>query len=288
MTNASVELWGKQIGAVSWLSDRGVGVFQYTPEFEFSGLEVSPLRMPWREAPYEFPELSRKTFKGLPGMLADSLPGKFGNALINAWLAQQSRTEDSFDSVERLCYTGTRGMGALEFQPSLRGQGTENKEVDVARLVDLSNRILDERVHLHGQLHGEDDAGAIEDILRVGTSAGGARAKAILAWNEQTGEFRSGQVKAASGYSQWLMKFDGVDKNSDKEVADPLGFGRIEYAYHLMANQAGITMMRCRLIAAGMTLKWVVVRKRTQWSMRSMLTACFLPSQKQRGWPRLD
>jgi len=124
MTTASVELWGRQIGAVTWVPERGLGVFQYTPEFARSGVEVSPLQMPWRESPYEFPALERDTFKGLPGMLADSLPDKFGNALINVWLTQQGRDIDSFNPVERLCYTGTRGMGALEFKPSFAGSPT--------------------------------------------------------------------------------------------------------------------------------------------------------------------
>ena len=251
MTTASVELWGKRIGAVTWLPDRGVGVFQYTPEFENSGLEVSPLQMPWREAPYEFPGLAKKAFKGLPGMLADSLPDKFGNALINVWLAQQNREAKSFNPVERLCYTGTRGMGALEFSPALSGAPKSARKVEVKRLVALSNLILNERNHLNGRLDGNDDARDIEDILRVGTSAGGARAKAILAWNETTGEFRSGQVKADKGFKHWLMKFDGVEENSDKELSDPKGFGRIEYAYYLMAKDAGIIMMPSRLYEEG-------------------------------------
>ncbi|MBX2886959.1 MAG: type II toxin-antitoxin system HipA family toxin [Granulosicoccus sp.] len=251
MTTASVELWGRRIGAVSWQADRGLGVFQYVPDFETSGIELSPVQMPWRRAPYEFPSLPRKTFKGLPGMLADSLPDKFGNALIDVWLAQQGRDPNSFNPVERLCYTGTRGMGALEFQPAIIGTATAARKIEVTRLVALSNRILDERNQLRGQFDGDDDAQDIEDILRVGTSAGGARAKAILAWNESTGEFRSGQVAADKGFSHWLMKFDGVDKNSDKELADPKGFGRIEYAYYLMACDARITMMPCRLFEEG-------------------------------------
>ena len=251
MTTASVELWGKRIGAVTWMADRGIGVFQFTPEFGSSGIEVSPLQMPWREAPYEFPGLNRETFKGLPGMLADSLPDNFGNALINVWLAGQGRAEGSFNPVERLCYTGTRGMGALEYQPAIKGSPTKARTVEVDRLVALSNRILSDRENLSGRLTGDDDSQDIEDILRVGTSAGGARAKAILAWNAETGEFRSGQIEAGKGYTHWLMKFDGVDDNRDKEIADPKGFGRIEYAYHLMATKAGILMMPCRLHEEG-------------------------------------
>jgi len=249
--NARVLLWGSDIGAVTWLEDRAVGVFQYTPEFADSGIEVAPLVMPLREAPYEFPALSNETFSGLPGMLADSLPDKFGNTLINAWLAGQGRTPASFTPVERLCYTGTRGIGALEFRPAIRGAPTAAREIEISALVDLANRVLDDRIAMEGKFIGANDKESIEDILRVGTSAGGARAKAVLAWNEATGEFRSGQAPADKGFTHWLIKFDGVSDNKDKELADPKGFGRIEYAYHLMAKEAGITMNDCRLHEEG-------------------------------------
>ncbi len=251
MTDARVILWGRDIGAVSWLDDREIGVFQYTPEFSRGRIEVAPVRMPLTDAPYQFPALSRQTFWGLPGMLADSLPDRFGNALINAWLAQQGRSPDSFNPVERLRYIGNRGTGALEFKPALKESSNRDRKVEIAALVDLANRVLDERIGLEGKFTGEDDTRAIEDILRVGTSAGGARAKAILAWNEETGAFRSGQADAGKGYAHWLMKFDGVHGNRDKELADPQGFGRIEYAYHLMAKQAGIQMMPSRLHEEG-------------------------------------
>lgn len=251
MTTASVELWGRQIGAVTWLAERSVGVFQYQPEFAASGIEVAPMVMPLRTAPYEFPALPKESFKGLPGLLTDSLPDKFGNALIDVWLAGQGRNPQSFNSVERLCYTGQRGMGALEFQPRLQGSPTSRRELEVEQLVELANQVLNQRSELSGRLGGQDDSQAMEDILRVGTSAGGARAKAVLAWNEANGEFRSGQVSQDKGFTYWLMKFDGVEKNSDKEATDPMGFGRIEYAYYLMAKDAGIHMTRCRLHEEG-------------------------------------
>jgi serine/threonine-protein kinase HipA len=251
MTDASVRLWGREIGAVTWLDDREIGVFQYAPEFVDSNIQVAPLTMPLRAVPYEFPALPRETFRGLPGMLSDSLPDKFGNALIDAWLASQGRLPQSFNPVERLCYIGTRGMGALEFQPALLGPPTERNTIEIAALVQLANRVLDERISLAGKLSGADDAQVIEDIIRVGTSAGGARAKAILAWNEETGEFRSGQVPASKGFTHWLMKFDGVAGNKDREVADPQGYGLIEYAYHRMAVAAGIEMSQCRLHREG-------------------------------------
>ena len=246
MTDANVILWGRRIGAVSWDETRSVGVFQYDPAFAGAGIEVAPLTMPAREAPYEFPALDRETFKGLPGMLADALPDRFGNRLIDAWLAETGRSPETFNPVDRLCYIGNRGIGALEFEPSLRRQ-TKAKTLEVARLVDLANRVLDERANLAGAPGGENDADALEDILSVGTSAGGARAKAVLAWNPKSGEFRSGQLDADSGFEHWLLKFDGVSNVTDTELADPGGFGKIEYAYASMARAAGITMSECRL-----------------------------------------
>jgi len=247
MSDAKVLLWESEIGAVSWVEDRQVAVFQYDPSFIRSGIQLSPLMMPLRELPYEFPALSKETFKGLPGLLADSLPDKFGNAVIDTWLASQGRTASSFNSVERLCYIGSRGMGGLEFKPALRIFHSKSDEIEVSKLVELSNKILDQRAGLEGVFSGDDDRDAIEDILRVGTSAGGARAKAILAWNPKTNEFRSGQVKISSGFEYWIMKFDGVSNNRDKELSDPQGYGMIEYAYYLLAVKAGIEMTECRL-----------------------------------------
>ena len=246
MTDASVMLWGRRIGAVSWDEARALGVFQYDPEFVGAGIEIAPLKMPVREAPYEFPALRKETFKGLPGMLADALPDKFGSRLIDAWLAETGRNAERFSPVDRLCYIGNRGIGALEFEPTVR-KATRSKKLEVAQLAELANKVLDERENLAGRLGGEDGAKALEDILNVGTSAGGARAKAVLAWNRESGEFRSGQVKVDEGYEHWLLKFDGVSNNRDKELADPQGFGKIEYAYHLMALEAGIDMSECRL-----------------------------------------
>ena len=251
MTDARIVLWGRDIAAVTWDDRQDSGIFQYAPECLYSGIEVSPVMMPLSQEIYQFPALAQDTFKGLPGLLADSLPDKFGNALINAWLSSQGRVPSSFNPVERLCYIGNRGMGALEFLPTLAGSPTASRVVEVEELVKLSNKVLNERASLTGKLTGDDDTNAIQDVLRVGTSAGGARAKAILAWNESTGEFRSGQLDPKEGFTQWLMKFDGIANNRDKELADPQGYGRIEYAYSLMAKEAGINMPRCRLHEEG-------------------------------------
>lgn len=251
MTDARVFLWEEEIGAVSWSDDRQIATFQYDRFFARSGIQVSPLMMPLSPLSYEFPALARETFWGLPGLLADSLPDKFGNAVIDAWLANQGRSAGSFNPVERLCYIGSRGMGALEYRPALRLTPTSSYEVEVAQLVDLSNRILNQRARLNGTLNGADDHEALGDILRVGTSAGGARAKAILAWNPKTNQFRSGQVKNHLGFEYWILKFDGIHNNRDKEVSDPQGYGLIEYAYSLMARDAGIEMTECRLHCEG-------------------------------------
>ncbi len=246
MTDANVMLWGRRIGAVSWDQTRALAVFQYDPAFVGAGIEVAPLTMPVRRTPYEFPALNRETFKGLPGMLADALPDRFGNRLIDAWLAETGKRPEDFNPVDRLCYIGRRGIGALEFGPAIR-RPTRAKRLEVARLVELANRVLDERANLAGRLDGDNDADSLEDILSVGTSAGGARAKAVLAWNPTTGEFRSGQLDAAQGFEHWLLKFDGIANNKDKELNDPMGFGRIEFAYAGMARAAGISMSECRL-----------------------------------------
>ncbi|MCY3817241.1 MAG: type II toxin-antitoxin system HipA family toxin [Gammaproteobacteria bacterium] len=250
MTDASVKLWGRRIGAVSWDADRALGVFQHDPAFAAAGIELAPFVMPAREAPYEFPALGRDAFKGLPGLLADALPDDFGNRLIDVWLATTGRRMEDFSPVDRLCYIGSRGMGALEFEPAIARSGRDG-EVEVAELVDLANLVLKSRTQLQGALDGVDDHAALEDILTVGTSAGGARAKALLAWNRGTGEFRSGQVETKKGFEHWILKFDGVINNRDRELADPQGYGKIEYAYHRMAQDAGIVMSECRLHREG-------------------------------------
>jgi serine/threonine-protein kinase HipA len=247
MSNARVLLWGSEIGAVTWVDERQIGIFQYDPSFIKSGIQLSPKMMPLKEIPYEFPALSKETFKGLPGLLADSLPDKFGNAIINAWLASEGKTIESFNSVERLCYMGSRGMGGLEFKPAFRISPSGDNKIEVAKLVELSNKILNQRSMFMGVLHDDNDKDAMGDILRVGTSAGGARAKAILAWNPETGEFRSGQVKVPHGFEYWIMKFDGIHNINDLELFDPQGYGKIEYAYYLMAVEAGIEMSPCRI-----------------------------------------
>lgn len=251
MTIARVNLWGRTIGAVSLETGARYAAFQYDPEFVRSGIELSPIAMPLSERVYVFPVLAERTFHGLPGLLADSLPDRFGNALIDAWLATQGRTPGDFNAVERLCYTGARGMGALEFAPEKGPRSKQAHQIEIDALVKLASEVLTHRRNLKATFAGESRKKALAEILRVGTSAGGARAKAVIAWNRQTNEIRSGQVNAGEGFEYWLLKFDGVSGNKDKEMEDPKGYGTIEYAYSLMAKAAGITMNECRLEEEG-------------------------------------
>lgn len=247
---AYIDIWGMRVGAVLWDSNRELASFEFEPKFLSEGLDLSPLTMPVEDARrgnaiFEFPNLSRKTFYGLPGLLADSLPDKYGNKIINAWLARQGRTSESFSPVERLCYTGKRGMGALEFTPVIGDGTSESVPVEVEELVKLAHKVIHERSQLDTEL-GQGEA--LIDIIRVGTSAGGARPKAVIAWNEKTDQVRSGQVRASEGFTYWILKFDGV---KDESLGDPAGYGRIEYAYHKMAEQCEIDMTECRLFEEG-------------------------------------
>jgi len=246
-TIAEVRLWGRTIGAVALEDSRDVAAFEYDAAFARSGIEIAPLTMPLSRRVYTFPELSRTTFYGLPGLLADSLPDKFGNALIDAWLATQGRQPDSFNAVERLCYTGQRGMGALEFAPAIGPRARQASRIQIDRLVELASEVLTHRNDLQVSFADESREQALTDILRVGTSAGGARAKAVIAWNPASNEVRSGQLPAGDGFEYWLLKFDGVSGNRDKELEDPQGYGVIEYAYSGMARDCGIDISECRL-----------------------------------------
>lgn len=250
-TVAEVYLWGTLMGHVSWNEDTELGSFQYDSKFLEAPVEPSPLKMPKDSSIYSFKSLDKATFKGLPGLLSDSLPDKYGNALIDVWLATQKRKAESFNPVERLCYMGTRGMGALEFKPSSFKRKGKESSIEISEMVELASQILTDResfkenlVHDDGQKLKE----SLTNLLVIGTSAGGARAKCLIAFNEKTKEVRSGQVKTNKDFSYWLLKLDGVKNNRDKELNDPKGYGRIEYAYSIMAKACGIEMTECRLL----------------------------------------
>ena len=246
-TIAEIKLWGRTIGAVSLAENSEVAAFEYDAAFAGSGIEISPITMPLSNRVYTFPDLPRKTFYGLPGLLADSLPDRFGNALIDAWLASQGRQADSLNAVERLCYTGDRGMGAIEFIPAIGPKTQPTNQIQIDKLVSLATDVLTHRGGLRTSFVSEKKEQAMTDILRVGTSAGGARAKAVIAWDPVTNEVRSGQVTADENFEYWLLKFDGVEGNRDKELDDPQGYGVIEYAYYRMARACGIEISDCRL-----------------------------------------
>ena len=242
--SAEVILWGSRIGIVYQGNDTGEFFFEYDKEFLRSGIEVAPFMMPLSDRIFSFPELMRSNaFHGMPGLLADSLPDRFGNAVINQWLLSQGRNLDSFTAIERLCYTGSRGMGALEYVPA-NGPASTTEEVDLSEMVRLAADVLKGRQEAVSKA---DEVSKLQ-LLEIGSSAGGARAKAVIAWNQETGEVRSGQVAAGEGFTYWIIKFDGVSGNGDHEVEDPRQYTRIEYAYSLMARDLSIEMEECHLM----------------------------------------
>ncbi|MCB2230741.1 type II toxin-antitoxin system HipA family toxin [bacterium] len=249
---AEVKIWDERVGAVAWSGSTGLATFEFDLGFLDRGLDLAPVKMPLASARdgkriYRFPELDRETYMGLPGLLADSLPDRFGTLLLDRWLAEQGRTLETVNPVERLCYTGTRGMGALEYHPPKREIGNRRQTLEIDRLVRLASDVLSERANLRADI-AHLDREDIREIIRVGTSAGGARAKAVVAYNPKTGDLRSGQIDNLDGYEYWIIKLDGV---TNKQLGDPQGYGEIEYAYHLMALDCGIDMTDCELKREG-------------------------------------
>ncbi|MEI8045855.1 MAG: type II toxin-antitoxin system HipA family toxin [Bacteroidota bacterium] len=247
MVVANVDIWGKFVGAVLWDQQSGIASFEYNPAFLRNKWDIAPLSMPLSEASngkiFRFSDLPAKTYYGLPGLLADSLPDRFGNQLIDLWLATQGREPGSMNPVERLCYMGKRGMGALEFRPATRIEKGDSNILEVSELVNLAQSAVNRKSDLTTNL-SNDEAHALLDIIRVGTSAGGARAKAVIAINKHN-TIRSGQMDVPEGYSHWLIKLDGV---SDEQLGEPKGYGRIEFAYYKMALDCGIIMSESRLL----------------------------------------
>lgn len=250
MTTATVRLWGTTIGYVSMTEEERFARFEYDPAFVDLGIELAPLVMPSRARHiYQFTELHPRSFYGLPGLLSDSIPDKYGNRLIDVWLAQTGRKPDSFNAVDRLCYTGVRGMGALEYEPSAGDVSSEDKRLEVKELVELAALAFASKEAISTTLAEATSEQGLLDILSVGTSAGGARAKAVIAFNPETLEVRSGQSELPADFEHWLIKFDGVEFSGDWGVADPAGYGLLEYSYYLVARECGIEMMECRLLA---------------------------------------
>lgn len=250
MTTATVRLWGTTIGYVSMTEQERFARFEYDPDFVDLGIELAPLVMPLKARHiYQFTELHPRSFYGLPGLLSDSIPDKYGNRLIDVWLAQTGRKPDSFNAVDRLCYTGVRGMGALEYEPSASNVSAEDKRLEVQELVELAALAFASKDAIRTNVAEATSEQGLLDILSVGTSAGGARAKAVIAFNPDTLEVRSGQSELPTGFEHWLIKFDGVEFSGDWGVADPAGYGLLEYSYYQVARECNIEMMECRLLA---------------------------------------
>ena len=247
-----VKIWGELAGAIRWDESQQLGYFQYDSKFIEKGWDLSPIKMPIVQGSriYSFSELRKgrneteDTFKGLPGLLSDALPDKYGNKLINAWLAQQGRSEKSMNPVEKLCFIGTRGMGALEFDPADIKTGIRSFSLELDSLVEVAKKMLNERKEFLTNLN-EDEEKAMMEILKIGTSAGGARPKAVIGYNPKTQEVRSGQGKVPKGFEHWLLKLDGV---SGEQFGESSGWGRVEYAYYLMAIDCEIEINECQLL----------------------------------------
>ncbi len=252
VTTAFVKIWGKTVGAIFWDQNTGIASFEYTKKGRELGWDLSPIKMPISEGEtiFSFPELRPSknsdydTFKGLPGLLADSLPDKYGNQLLNTWLAQNGRPQNSLNPVEQLCFIGTRGMGAIEFEPTQLKPTSRTFSVEIDSLVKAAKKILNKREAFTSNVSKKEQE-AIQELLKIGTSAGGARPKAIIAYNEKTGEVRSGQTNSPKGFEQWMIKLDTV---SDVQFGETNGFGRVEMAYYDMAKDCGIEMMPCKLL----------------------------------------
>ncbi len=249
---AEIKLWGELVGAVRWDQDQQLAFFQYNPNFVKKGWDVSPIKMPTANGSviYSFPELRKgrneteDTFKGLPGLLSDALPDKYGNRLINIWLAQQGRPDNSMNPVEKLCFIGTRGMGALEFEPAQIKASKNSFSLELDSLIEVAKKMLSQREDFLTNMDKGQET-AMQEILKIGTSAGGARPKAVIAYNPKTQDIRSGQGNVPKGFEYWLLKLDGV---SDAQFGESSGWGRVEYAYYLMAKDCGIDISECQLL----------------------------------------
>jgi serine/threonine-protein kinase HipA len=240
---AEVHIWSEYAGAVLWNESTQTASFEFNPEFSKLGLDLAPLTMPVNKPRiFSFGTLSKDTYLGLPGLLADALPDAYGKALLDRWLATIGRA--FANPVERLCYQGNRSMGALEFRPAQDNYLENGSAIEISSLVDIAKQVLHSREKLQVNLN-DNSYEALVNIIRVGTSAGGARAKAVIAYNETTGDVRSGQIDAPKGYMHWLLKLDGV---TNKSLGDPTHYGLIEYIYYLMAKSAGIEISESRLL----------------------------------------
>lgn len=252
----SVKYKEHDVGAISFNAETGIGAFEYEPDFIKTGIELSPVKMPLSRKIYSFPGIDNAVFKGFPGMIADSLPDDFGNTVMNAWVASQGKSPADITPLQRLQYTGKRGMGALTYHPATQRKNLNaSQHIEIQSLVSIAQEVLNKRERFKIELgtQGQEDKEAMMALLSVGMSAGGARPKAVLAFNDDFTQVLSGQTDVPEGFTHFIMKFDGVSEhNKDKETfGDPMGYGAMEYVYHLMAKACGIEMMPCRLLNEG-------------------------------------
>lgn len=247
-----VNIWGRNVGSLIWDDYKNVANFEYNEKFLNSKLDISPIVMPLKGSPgivYQFLGNRNNTFHGLPGLIADSLPDAFGSQIISEWFTSRGLSDEKITPLDRLCYVGQRAMGALEFEPSKSIKGLDiSSEIHINELMKLAEDVFNNRADFQDKLLNQDKK--ILDILKIGTSAGGAKPKAIIAYNNVTNEVRSGQVQAPAGFTYWLLKFDGGTYEEHSKITDnPKGIGNIEYAYYLMATDAGINMTKSRLLS---------------------------------------
>lgn len=244
---AYIKIWNELVGAIAYDATRGISSFEYDNNFLKHRWDLAPIKMPLMNANkriFSFAELrNNQTFRGLPGLLADILPDRYGNALINTWLNRQGRGSNSLNPVETLCFIGSRGIGAIEIEPAFPKDNQKASKLEIGSLIEISEQILNGRKSFTTNL-SQNEEKALIDVLKIGTSAGGARAKAVISYNPISKEIRSGQTDAPDEFSQWLIKFDGV---TDKQFGVSSGYGRVEMAYYYMAIDAGIEMSECLL-----------------------------------------
>ena len=245
INTAEVILWGTRIGIIHQEDGKPFVSFEYDKDFIGSGIELSPIKMRLSSLVYEFPDLSGDAFHGAPGLIADSLPDKFGNRVIERWLMEQGRSLADFNTIDRLCYTGVRGMGALEYRPAAGPEGLIEEDVNIEKMVEFASEVLSDK---ESKKLRADEMIGYSQLVQLGTSAGGARAKALIAVNEESSEIKSGQINAGDGFEYWLIKFDGVKRNGDHNLNDSVEYTLIEYAYYLMAKAAGINMEKCKIL----------------------------------------
>jgi serine/threonine-protein kinase HipA len=235
---------GQFVGVCDYAPLTGKVFFQYSPDFLKTGTQLSPLLMPLENRVFDFDErvYNPQTYRGLPPLIADSLPDDFGNKMLLQWLMKNNISQNALHPLEKLCYIGKRGMGALEYEPAFEREDF-NGDISIADLLTVANDIyfrkIDEAIPLN------DYTQSLSTLLRIGSSVGGARAKALIAINEKTQEVKAGDIIQGEDFEYYLIKFDGL--KDGKEIV-PGGYGILEYIYHKMATQSKIEMTECKLL----------------------------------------